>query len=168
VEPFTAPKSCGAEETFGADHRDLTRLRATLRGQAERVARELRTEGLAGRTVTLKVRFADFSTITRRHTGEPTQDGLAIYRDASRLLDAVRTPGPVRLIGLSMSGLGPAGHGQLSLLDPGVTRREQLARALDRLVERFGEATIRPASLLATRRPPRATEPRPPAGLEEI
>ena len=82
VEPFAAPKSMGAEETFGDDHRDVDRLHATLRAQAERVARELRAEGYAGRCVTLKLRFADFSTLTRRHTDEPTQDGLAIYRRA--------------------------------------------------------------------------------------
>src|SRR4029453_18799384 len=79
VEPFSAPKSMGAEETFGRDHRDLERLRATLRGQAERVARELRAEGWAGRTVTLKLRFADFSTITRSRTDDPTHAGLPIY-----------------------------------------------------------------------------------------
>ena len=62
VEPFAPPKSMGAEETFGHDHRDVERLRATLRGQAERVARELREGGYATRCVTLKLRFADFST----------------------------------------------------------------------------------------------------------
>ncbi len=84
VEPFAPPKSMGAEETFERDHRDVERLRQTLRGQAERVARELRAEGFAGRTVTLKLRFADFRTITRSHTDDPTQDGLAIYRDGER------------------------------------------------------------------------------------
>ncbi|PYO30834.1 MAG: DNA polymerase IV [Candidatus Rokuibacteriota bacterium] len=148
VEPFAPPKSMGAEETFELDHRDGERLRATLRGQAERVARELRAEGYAGRTVTLKLRFADFSTITRSHTGDPTQDGLTVYREASALLDRVVLRQPVRLIGLSVSGLGPAGEGQLALLGPDAVRRERLARALDRLVERFGEASVRPATTL--------------------
>jgi DNA polymerase-4 len=138
----------GAEETFELDHRDGERLRATLRGQAERVARELRAEGYAGRTVTLKLRFADFSTITRSHTGDPTQDGLTVYREASALLDRVILRQPVRLIGLSVSGLGPAGEGQLALLGPDAVRRERLSRALDRLVERFGEASVRPATTL--------------------
>ena len=148
VEPFAPPKSMGAEETFELDHRDGERLRATLRGQAERVARELRAEGYAGRTVTLKLRFADFSTITRSHTGDPTQDGLTVYREASALLDRVVLRQPVRLIGLSVSGLGPAGEGQLALLGPDAIRRERLSRALDRLVERFGEASVRPATTL--------------------
>ena len=147
VEPFAPPKSMGAEETFGTDHRDLARLQATLREQAERVARELRGEGYAGRSVTLKLRFSDFSTITRRHSIEPTQDGLRIYAEARALLDRVELVMPVRLIGLSVSGLGSAGQGQLSLLDAGAVRREQVARAVDRIAARFGAGTVRPASL---------------------
>jgi len=152
VEPFAAPKSMGAEETFERDHRDVDRLRATLRAQAERVARELRAEGYAGRTVTLKLRFADFSTLTRRHTADPTQDGLRIYRGASALLDRIPLRQPVRLIGLSVSELGPAGEGQLPLLGPDAVRRDRLAQALDRLTERFGEESVRPASLLGRAR----------------
>ncbi len=152
VEPLTAPKSMGAEETFGADHRDVERLWATLREQAERVGRELREGHWAGRTVTLKLRFADFSTITRSRTAEPTQDGLVIYRAARALFDRVALRQPVRLIGLSVSGLGPAGEGQLSLLGPDVARRERLARALDGLTKRFGDGSIRPASVLRPRR----------------
>ena len=158
VEPFAPPKSMGAEETFGADHRDVDRLTATLRSQAERVARELRAEGYAGRTVTLKLRFADFSTITKSHTDDPTQDGLRIYREASALLARVPLRQPVRLIGLSVSELGPAGAGQLSLLEPDAARRERLSRALDRLVARFGDESIRPASLLTRRGGSRGSE----------
>jgi DNA polymerase-4 len=152
VEPFAAPKSMGAEETFDTDHRDLEVLRATLRSQAERVARELRAGGYAGRSVTLKLRFADFSTITRSHSTDPTQDGLRIYEEARALLDRVRLVQPVRLIGLSMSALGPAEHGQLSLLDANAVRRERLARSLDRLAGRFGDDAVGPASLLRDRR----------------
>src|SRR5215831_7170568 len=111
VEPFAPPKSMGAEETFERDHLDLDRLRATLRAQAERVARELRAEGYAGRTVTLKLRFSDFSTLTRRHTIDPTHDGLRIYQEASALLDRIAPRRPVRLIGLSVSELGPRAKG---------------------------------------------------------
>jgi DNA polymerase-4 len=168
VEPFAAPKSMGAEETFERDHGDTERLRRTLREQAERVARELRAEGVAGRTVTLKLRFADFSTITRSHTVDPTQDGLAIYREAGALLDRVALDQPVRLVGLSVSALRPAGEGQLPLLGADTVRRERLASALDRLVERFGEEAILPASLLgqrARRRTPGA-EPGTPSALD--
>ncbi len=158
VEPFAPPKSMGAEETFGHDHRDVERLAATLREQAERVARELREAGYAGRCVTLKLRFADFSTLTRRHTDDPTQDGLLIYRRACALLERIPLLQPVRLIGLSVSGLGPAAAGQLSLLEPDALRRERLARAMDRVTARFGLTSLQPASLLRDSRGRRRPE----------
>jgi DNA polymerase IV len=148
VDPGGAPKSMGAEETFERDHRDLERLRRVLRAQAERVARELRAQGFAASRVTLKVRAADFRTLTRSRTGDPTQDGLEIYQRAVDLLGRVALRDPVRLIGLSVSALGPPEGGQLPLLDPGAIRRERLARAIDRLASRFGADSIRPASLL--------------------
>jgi DNA polymerase IV len=155
VEPFAPPKSMGAEETFGHDHRDVERLTATLRGQAERVARELRAEGYAGRCVTLKLRFADFSTLTRRHSDDPTQDGLVIYRRARALLERIPLRQPVRLIGLAVSSLGPPAAGQLPLLEADTARRERLARAMDQVTRRFGEESLRPASLLKRSRRPR-------------
>lgn len=148
VEPYTAPKSMGAEETFGSDCRDPARLATVLREQAERVARELRGDGVAAARVTLKLRFSDFHTITRAMTAEPTQDGLELYRRVRTLLDRERLDQPIRLIGLSASGLGPAEQGQLSLLDPDAVRRERLARVIDRLAKRFGDDIVRPASLL--------------------
>jgi DNA polymerase-4 len=113
VEPFALPKSMGAEETFGRDHRDTERLHATLREQAERVARELRAGGYAGRCVTLKLRFADFSTLTRRHTDDPTQDGLAIYRRARALLDRIplRQPALAARAGRAAPGAAGTRHG---------------------------------------------------------
>jgi DNA polymerase-4 len=148
VEPDAAAKSMGAEETFGVDCRDPARLRLTLRGQAERVGRELRASGVAAATVTLKLRFDDFRTITRRRTAEPTQVGLELYRRAEALLAREPLSRPVRLIGLSASGLVAEARGQLSLLDPTAVRRERLAAAVDRLAGRFGEGTVVPASLL--------------------
>ena len=159
VEPDAAPKSLGAEETFERDTRDVELVQATLRGQSERVARELRAGGHAGRTVTLKLRFADFSTITRAQTGDPTQDGLAIYRRVEALFSRVRVTQAVRLIGVSVSMLGSAGSGQLSLLEPDVARTERLARAVDRLAARFGDEAVRPASLVPGRRRPRPRQP---------
>jgi DNA polymerase IV len=159
VEPGAAPKSMGAEETFERDTRDVTLLRATLRGQSERVARELRAEGYAGRTVTLKLRFADFSTITRAHTDDPSQDGLVIFRRVEALFDRERLRQAVRLIGLSVSGLGPAGEGQLSLLEPDALRRERLARAVDSLASRFGDAAVLPASVIGKKRRSRGVPP---------
>jgi len=154
VEPSRAAKSMGAEETFERDIRDVGRLDAVLRGQAERVARELRADGVAAGRVTVKIRFADFRTITRSTSGDPTQDGLELYRRAAALLAAERVQDPVRLIGLSASRLRPEGRGQLDLLDPRALRREHLSQVLDRIDERFGDGTVRPASLLRRPAPP--------------
>jgi DNA polymerase-4 len=158
VEPFSPPKSMGAENTFEVDCRDRGTLETELRAQAERVARELRAERLAGACVTLKLRFAPWQTITRSHTAEPTQDGLEIYRRVVDLLrraapaEGERLERPVRLIGVSVSHLGPAASGQLQLLDPAAVRRERLAHVVDRLVRRFGDDVVKPASLLDPRR----------------
>ncbi len=153
VEPDTAAKSIGAEETFESDCRDPARLATVLRAQAERVARELRESNVAAARLTLKLRFSDFHTITRAVTADPTQDGLELYRRARTLLDREVLEQPVRLIGISASALGRAGAGQLSLLDPAMVRREKLAKVVDGLAERFGDDVVKPASLL---RPPDA------------
>jgi DNA polymerase-4 len=156
VAPWTAPKSMGAEHTFDVDTTDVDRLRAVLRQQAERVARELRESALAAACVALKLRFTDFRTLTRRHTGDPTQDGLEIYRRADRLFSRETLAQPIRLIGVSTSAFTPAGQGQLALLDPAALRRERLSRALDAITERHGERAVVPAELLR-----REFEPRP-------
>ena len=149
VEPYGAPKSIGAEETFGADCTSGDQLQTTLRSHAERVAAELRAEGYSAGRVTVKLRFAPFETHTRSATGEPTQDGLELYRRALALLERDPVTRPVRLIGLSASRLGPCGKGQLDLLDPAALRRERLSRVVDRLTSRFGEGTLIPAALLS-------------------
>jgi DNA polymerase-4 len=148
VEPYGAPKSIGAEETFGVDCTSPDKLNTTLRTHAERVAAELRESGFAAGRVTVKLRFAPFETHTRSATGEPTQDGLELYRRALALLERDPITRPVRLIGLSASRLGPCGKGQLDLLDPAALRRERLSRVVDRLTSRFGEGTVIPAALL--------------------
>jgi len=153
VEPWTPPKSMGAETTFERDTTDRARLDTTLRGQAERVARELRAERLAAARVTLKLRFADFRTLTRSHTSDPTQDGLELYRRVAILLARETLVQPVRLIGVSASALTAEQTGQLGLLGDDAVRRERLARAVDRITDRFGLDAIRPAALV--RRQPR-------------
>src|SRR6267378_4398658 len=151
VEPYGIPKSIGAEETFGVDCTNPDQLRTTLRAHAERVAAELRESAFAAGRVTLKLRLAPFETHTRSATGEPTQDGLELYRRALALLEREPVTRPVRLIGLSASRLGPSGEGQLDLLDPAALRRERLAHVVDRLRSRFGEGTVVPAALLRRR-----------------
>jgi DNA polymerase-4 len=156
VEPYGVPKSIGAEETYGVDCTSLETLKTTLRAHAERVAAELRESAFAAGRVTLKLRFAPFETHTRSATGQPTQDGLELYRRALALLERDPVTRPVRLIGLSASRLGPSGQGQLDLLDPAALRRERLAHVVDRLKSRFGDSSVVPATLLRARRADRA------------
>jgi DNA polymerase-4 len=116
VEPDRETKSIGHEETFPRDVTDREALGREVRGMAERVGIRLRDHGLAGRTVTLKVRFPDFRTITRSATvPEPVTGSAEIARQALALLDKVDTTGGVRLLGVSVSNLTAAVAHQASL-----------------------------------------------------
>ena len=111
VEPYREAKSVSAEETFDVDLRDPARMAAEVDLLAAKVAGRLRKEGLAGRTVTLKVRFADFTGRTRSYTHPQAVDGTtAITRAARRLLGEIdtltwSTAGGIRLLGVGVSGL---------------------------------------------------------------
>jgi DNA polymerase IV len=160
VVPWRDPKSIGAEETFGRDTRDVERLRATLLAQADRVAAELRAAGLLGRTVTLKLRFSDFRTVTRRGTGDtPTADGSEIFRRVWTAFSRVPPSQPVRLIGLSVSGFASATDPQqLPLLSRGPERADRIGQVTDEVRTRFGPGALVRGSLLGARR--RRTPPR--------
>ncbi|HEX9050526.1 MAG TPA: DNA polymerase IV [Anaeromyxobacter sp.] len=160
VVPDEAARSIGAEDTFGEDLRDRADLERELLAQAVRVGRRLRAAGLAGHVVTLKVKYSDFSAVTRRTTLErPTDDGHAIVDAARRLLDRVDLARPVRLTGISVSGFaGEAERGQLDLFGAPAAaaaegdRRRALNAAIDRLADRFGDGAVRPADLARRRR----------------
>ncbi len=162
VVPWHDPKSIGAEETFGRDTRDVGLLRATLLAQSDRVAAELRAAGLRGRTVTLKLRFADFHTLTRRGTGEtPTSDGGEIFRRVWAAFSKIPRPQAVRLIGLSVSGFASAAEPQQLPLLGQPDRTERLGRVTDEVRTRFGpEALVRGTLLDAGRRRGRPREGR--------
>ncbi|HKZ75178.1 MAG TPA: DNA polymerase IV [Actinomycetota bacterium] len=150
VVPWEEPKSIGAEETFERDTTARARLHATLLAQADRVAEELRAQGLRGRTVTLKVRFADFRTLTRRNTlGAPTADDHEIFREAWEALLRLAPKEPVRLVGLSVSGLTRAGDPRQLPLFGRPDRTEVVGRVVDELRARFGPDAVRRASLLS-------------------
>jgi DNA polymerase-4 len=167
VVPDEAAKSIGAEDTYGEDLRDRGAVERELLAQAARVGRRLRAAGLAGHVVTLKVKYSDFSAITRRTTLErPTDDDHAIVEEARRLLDRVDLTRPVRLTGLSVSGFaGEAERGQLDLFGaatPDDGRRRALNAALDRIADRFGDRAVVPADL--ARRPGRGRSDEEPEG----
>ncbi|BDG09606.1 DNA polymerase IV [Anaeromyxobacter paludicola] len=153
VVPDEAAKSVGAEETFEEDLLGDEALLPWLRGQAERVARRLRAAGLAGRVVTLKVKHADFSLVTRRVTlPAPQDDGHAIYEAAAAQLARVDLSRRVRLTGISVSGFEAedGARQQLGLFapaaPPGQEKRSRLNAALDRLADKYGDGAVVPAS----------------------
>jgi len=151
VEVEQEAKSLGAEETFSRDVAEPEALRRVLLAQAEKVAARLRHKGLFGRVVTLKVRYGDFETLTRRQTlAAPTASALPLYRVGCELLERTAAgERPVRLLGLSVGALETAAAGQGELFpDRDRGRQAELERALDRLQERFGAVKVRRASLL--------------------
>jgi DNA polymerase-4 len=144
-------KSMGAQETFGrdVDDREVV-LRELLRLTAKVTAR-MRVAGVAGRTVSITVRFADFTTLTRSRTvPEATDVTQEIYRTATGLYDALGLQrARLRLVGVRVEGLVPRTtvHRQL-LLGEREHGWSDADRAVDRATTRFGSAAVRPASLL--------------------
>jgi DNA polymerase IV len=137
-------KSIGQEHTFGADTRDLERLRTTILELCDAVARRLRQHGVRARTVTLKYRDEDFHTSTRAKTLEEAVDsGDALFEAAWRLFRGVHGRRKVRLLGVSASGL--AGPAQMPLFAAAPSRSDA---ARDLVEQRFGEGALTRASLL--------------------
>lgn len=109
-----AVKSVSVEDTFAEDLEDRARLRAEVEGLVDRVSRRLREGGRAGRTITLKVRRADFTLLARSDTLlAPTDDHGVILDVATRLLEGVDVRGGIRLLGVGVSGLADAVQGEL-------------------------------------------------------
>jgi len=152
VVPDRESKSISEERTFAVDVRDRDRIEAELLARSEAVARELRREGLVGRTVRLKVRTGDFVTWTRALT-LPAATCLTeeIYAAARELLRSrIRLAGKgVRLLGVGVASLAASGAGQRDLFaDPVLERSARVARAADALAERFGVDVVTRARLL--------------------
>ena len=137
-------KSVSQETTFNVDVRDEKTLEKTLREQSKDVARQLRKNDLAGKTVKIKIRWPDFTTLTRQVTLPTSTDNEdEIYRAAVKLMNTVRKPNQaVRLIGVGVSGIG-APVRQLSLWDVGSEKSRKLQEVVDQLQERYGKSVIR-------------------------
>ena len=148
VEPYEQPKSIGHEETFDRDLDDEGEILRELLALSGRVAARLREDGYRARTVTLKVRLANFTTLTRSRTQlDPTDLGGEIHRTVSDLYRHL--PGErrrVRLLGVQAAGLDSAGAHQLALLRS--ERWDDVERTVDRIERRFGTGAAGPASLL--------------------
>jgi DNA polymerase-4 len=149
VVPDSPDKSVGAEETFDIDHHDRNVLRRELLRLSERTAATLRSRGLRGRTVSIKVRFADFTTITRSRTlSVPTDVTQEVYQTACRLLAEQVPAGAVRLIGVRMEQLTEGSGGEQLALDAPEHGWRDADTAADQARSKFGSAAVRPASLI--------------------
>lgn len=157
VRPDEPAKSVSSEMTFDRDidhesvaERELLRL-------ADRTATRLRSRTLCGRTVSIKVRFSNFQTITRAATLTEEVDTTAeIYETAKQLFAKVSAGGEIgrgsrriRLLGVGVSGLAPGPpRRQLGFFESGAARRRDVVRAVDRVRARFGDGAVQPAALL--------------------
>jgi DNA polymerase-4 len=140
-------KSISQETTFARDVSDDKSLERTLRELSSQVGHSLRTSELAGRTVRLKLRWPDFTTISRQTTlPHLTEDDGEIFGVALRLFRGARGPRQaVRLIGVGVSGLG-APIRQLGLWEAGSEKAHRLQAAVDELREKYGRDVIQHAS----------------------
>jgi nucleotidyltransferase/DNA polymerase involved in DNA repair len=146
VVPDSQRKSVGRESTFAEDVHDRAVVERTLLELVEQVAQRLRRHGLMGQTVHLKLRTADFTTVTRQaQLPSPADTTDAIWPAARRLLaKADQTRQAIRLIGVSLSLF--EGERQLALFSSRDDRHRRVARAVDRLTEKFGAEVVKRGS----------------------
>ncbi|HMH94315.1 MAG TPA: DNA polymerase IV [Streptosporangiaceae bacterium] len=152
VERAVQEKSIGAEETFAVDIGDPELIRRELLRLSGRTAQALRAGGYAARTITVKLRLSDFTTITRSRTlPDPTDLANQIYATACALHEGsgLSSRARLRLVGVRATGLVPASSAviQLTLGERPESWREA-ERAVDRIASRFGAGTVRPAALV--------------------
>jgi DNA polymerase-4 len=156
VVPDSAEKSISAEMTFDVDQRDLGILGLELLRLSQRVAAGLRAKGLRGRTVSIKVRFADFRTITRARTlVSPTDVAHQIHATAVALLAEAAGGAEIRLVGVRVAELDDGEAGEQLAFEAPEPRWRDAEVAADTARSKYGSAAVRPASLLS----PRADEP---------
>ncbi len=152
VRPGRQAKSISEERTYGEDLTDPEEIDRALLARAEGVARQLRREHIVGRTVHLKVRTGDYTTWTRSLTLPLATDLAEPLVDAGRhlLRERIRLRGRgVRLLGLGVSGLEPAGHGQAELFrDPDEDLARRITAAADKVRDRMGERSVVRARLI--------------------
>ncbi len=150
VCPLQEQKSESAEITFDHDTTDHEFLQKMLFTQAERVGSSLRKKKLSGRTITLKVKFADFSQITRSRTLHHAIDGTQhIFSIACQLLETVKIQQKIRLIGLGVSNFSQGQHmeAEQGLLFSNTaqedrTKEQKIDKAVDALRQRFGRNAV--------------------------
>jgi len=151
VVPTRRERSIGADETFAHDIDDPAVIHRHLLKLSDRTAARVRAAGMVGRTITIKVRFADFTTITRSRTlRDPTDVSREVYAVARALFDNLGLQrARLRLVGVRMEGLADSARAPVQgLLDAPEHGWRDADRAVDRASARFGAGAVRPASLV--------------------
>jgi DNA polymerase-4 len=152
VTPHTPHKSISSERTLSADTRDVKLLKRYLLSQSAEVARQLRQAGVRARTIVIKVKDADFKTVTRRTTiAIPTQSSKTIYKHAAQLIDEYKITQKIRLIGVGTTGFSAiTASVQMGLFDQKekpADNWEKVDQALDSISQKFGKDAIGRATL---------------------
>jgi len=158
VEPEHDTKSIGSEETYPEDLTDAAAIRKEILALSMQVACRARSATLAGKTVTLKVKYSDFQQVTRSVTlREPTDDGMVLYRQSCGLLGKTEAGRrPLRLLGVTLSRFETqAPLRQPSLFDGQEEKhkKKRLNRALDAIADKYGAGAIVPGTLMDTGKP---------------
>ena len=147
VESSREAKSISSEQTFATDITDKDILLGVLLNQVEDVAQRLRTNNLEARTITLKLRYDDFRTVTRSTTFDcPTNTTKTLWQEAKEVFLKwhKKSAGPLRLLGFGASGLQKAGTGQQQLFtEPEREKQERLDKAFDKIRDKFGHDALR-------------------------
>jgi len=147
VEPDREAKSISSEETFAEDIADKDILLSVLLTQVEDVAQRLRTNNLEAKTITLKLRYEDFRTVTRSATFDcPTNITRTLWQQAEDIFLKwyKKSAGPLRLLGFGASGLQKTGAGQqLLFVEPDQQKQKRLDKAFDQIRSKFGHDALR-------------------------
>jgi DNA polymerase-4 len=152
VTPHAPHKSISSERTLAADSRDVKLLKHYLLSQSAEVARQLRQAGVRARTIVIKIKDANFKTVTRRTTiAIPTQSSKTIYKHAAQLIDDFKITQKIRLIGVGTTGFSAVTAAvQMDLFEQKekpTDNWEKVDQALDSISQKFGKDAIGRASL---------------------
>ena len=152
VTPHAPHKSVSSERTLAADTRDIKLLKRYLLSQSEEVAKQLRKMGVRAKTVTIKIKDADFKTFTRQLTITiPTQSSKTIYKHALQLMEDFKITKKIRLIGVGTSGFSSiTASVQMGLFERKEESKddwEKIDKALDSISQKFGKDAVGRATL---------------------
>ena len=148
VTPDAEVKSIGTEQTFQQDTLDFDYLKDVLLLTAQKLSFDIRLKGLYAHTVTLKVTYAGMKSITRSKSGDPTDRAADIFETAAALLDNIEKR-PIRLVGITLSGLTATPVLQISLFDAErASQQDKLGDAMMKLELKYGRGILKTANVL--------------------